>query len=165
MWGWLKPILDSVLSNVIAAVVSWVKAEEAESAKWAAESRKSMLESMREGLAKERALKEAVEASKVNAPTSASSWNARLVLLLAPFLLSGCFRFYVYTQPYRPVPPEIPRPTLAEDTDGDGVEDPLTDREKVLVDYATQLETVVEGVRSDAIDSNTRNGYSAPDHR
>ena len=77
----------------------------------------------------------------------------RLLLLLLVLPLGGCFRFYVYTEPYRPVPPEIQRPTLPDpDT-------PFSERETLLVQYATQLEAVLREVRRQAMDANTKNGF------
>ena len=151
MWGWLKPIFDSLFSSVIAAFTDWWRQEEAEAAQSKAEARQAQLESVREGLEVQATMaRKALEAGKAT-PTSGAAWNAAS-LLLACLCLQGCFRFYVYARPYQPVPPLVERPVLAD-------ESPFTEREQALASYATQLEAATAEARAWAIEQNQQQGY------
>ena len=155
MW---KSILETILSSVWTAVRGWFEAEQAESAKWAAEARKQQLDSIKEGLKLEAEWRKKVgEAGKK--PQTIADWNtlakagAATALL---FGLSGCFRFYVVARPYQPVPPEIDRPEIPADPPE------LTDREHVLMRYALQLEAGYQAVRERAIAYNEEAGLPTP---
>ena len=152
----MSVILKALFSSIVSGIMDWWNAEQAESAKWAAESRKQQLNSIKIGQEKEREYNDALSDACKNASSSGSLWNAKLITLLIvlPFL-TGCFRFYVYTEPYRPVPPKIERPTL-EDTSA------FNEREQALASYAEQLESVYNKIRSDAIAANEKNGYPTP---
>lgn len=155
MW---TTIIQAVLGTVLSAVQDWWRAEQAESAKWAAEARGMQLESIKVGQQVEQDYLKALEGAR--GATSGSMWNAKVValLLMAPVLLSmqGCFRFYVAAEPYRPVPPKIERPVLED-------ESPFSAREEKLAAYAESLAVVYRQIRRDAIEANERNGFPTPE--
>jgi len=150
VWGWLKPIFDSLFSSVITAFTSWLRQEQAEAAKAEARAREAQLNSVREGLQIQADMAKA--ALEARAPTTGAGWNERLLLLAAGLSLTGCIRFHVYTTPYAPVPPLVPAPLLTD-------ESPFNDREQALADYAVRLRAVVDAVRVYAIEQNERQGY------
>jgi len=155
MW---KSILETILGSIWTAVRGWFEAEQAESAKWAAEARKQQLDSIKEGLAIEAEWRNRVDAAGKK-PQTIADWNtlARTASATALLLsLSGCFRFYVVARPYQPVPPKIERPTIPTDPPE------LTDREHVLMRYALQLEAGYQAVREQAIKHNEEAGLPTP---
>lgn len=87
----------------------------------------------------------------------------RLLLLLPLLMFSGCFRFYVNAPNYRPIPPEIDKPSLPMDLDGDGEVDELNDREELLMQYANELSDVYNSVRADTIEHNKSAGFPVPE--
>jgi hypothetical protein len=149
MW---KEILKSVVSGLFTAIKDWYQAEQAEAAKWAAEARKQQIESLTTGREKESQWLE--QAKKSRAAVSVKAWNAGIILCCV--MLSGCIRFHVATQRYRPVPPKIERPAIPEKPAE------LTEREKVLMTYALKLEEMYRTVRQSAIESNREAGLPNP---
>ena len=145
------------------SIAGWFKQEQAASVEWAAEARKQQLESLKDGLEREKRLREEhiidVEKSK---DFTIDDWINGKTLLLLPFVLvcSGCFRFYVYTKPYQPVPPALPeRPEFVHDVDGDGVNDPVTEREMSIIRYAAIVEAAYNRLRQDIVRQNVEAGY------
>ncbi|NEN87924.1 MAG: hypothetical protein F6K48_02980 [Okeania sp. SIO3H1] len=148
MWGWLKAISEGFLN----ALVTWWKAEEGEAAKSQAKAVEKQLESVKEGMKIQAEMAEKV--LKAEAPTSGAAWNKLLLILACIPLLSGCglFRFHVYNRPYVPVPPQVEKPTL-------GDESPFNEREQVLASYAIKMREAVNAARAYAIESNSEQGY------
>lgn len=156
----MQAVLSAILQTVLRGIMDWWKGEQAEAAKWAAKTREQQLESIKTGKAKEREYVEALAEARANPAQSGAMWNKKLataaLLLMIVLPLQGCFRFYSYTVPYRPVPPKIERPVLED-------ESPFNQREQKLAAYAGQLEVAYEKVRQEAIDSNEEHGYPAPE--
>lgn len=148
----------SILKTLIEGFVSWFKQERLEADAWAAKAKEQQLESMREGVAREKQLLEslnaAVEKAKTFTPADFAAGKTLLLLLLL-FPLAGCFRFYVYSKPYQPVPPKLPPRPAYELVEGEVV----SDRETRLVQYAVTLEAAYNNVRADIIKQNTEQGY------
>jgi len=160
MWS---QFLGMLIKNVLALFQDWIKAESEESAKWAAESRKSQLESLKSGLELEKTLRKAMEARvKASEQFFADDWAAgkTLLLCLALLPLTGCFRFHIYTKPYRAIPAPLPeRPAFPADVDGDGVDDPASERELGVIRYAAIAESSYNKVRADIAKENAEAGY------
>jgi len=155
MWG---SILSAIVKGLGQVIMDWWRAEQAESAKWAAKTRERQLISIKEGKKIEQDYVNTLQKARKNPARSGALWNAKvtILLLLCPFILCGCFRFHVYAAPYRPVPPKIERPILEN-------ESPFSEREQKLVNYASELETVYSKIRQEAIESNQKNGYPSPE--
>ena len=153
MWGWLKALSEGIFNSIIGAISDWWAREEAEAAKGQAKAREKQLESVKTGLQVQAEMARKTATAVTKAPKSGAGWNAA-PLLLACLLLQGCglFRFEVYTHPYLPVPPEVDRPVLAD-------ESPFNEREKTLASYATQLGTALNEARAYAIRQNQAQGY------
>lgn len=141
-------VLQTLFKTLIDSAIAWWKAEEAEAAKWAAESRKKMIESMKEG----RSVENAWNNTPTPTVTTPRGWNT-LPLLLFVVLLAGCHRFYVYVEPYQPVPTIPERPVLAEEPE-------FSERELQLVEYSLTLEALLKEIRDWAIEKNRNNEYA-----
>lgn len=152
MWAWLKPVLDSVLSSVLAAAMQWWRQEQAEAAKSRAAARKQQLRSVKRGLEAQAAMAKKALQARRQVPASGKAWNAKAAPLIACLLLTGCARFQTFSEPLMPVPMLIDRPTFDD-------ESPFTEREQALADYAAGLESTLWAVRAYAIERNQENGY------
>lgn len=152
MWGWLKPVFDSLFASILAAITAWYRQEEAEAAKSQAMARKAQLEATKAGLEAQAAMHRAVLDARGKVPQSGAQWNRMLPLLTVLLLSAGCFRHEVFIHPVVPVPPAIERPTLADTS-------AFSPREQTLANYATGLESSLSAARAYAIEQNLTNGY------
>jgi len=162
---------EAIIKGVLGAVTSFFrdmwKEERAVADSYEARSSKEQLESIREGIQKEREIKKQVEA--VGAILSPSDWANRVILLALSLSLLGCFRFHVYHAAYRPIPPAIEAPNPPAPTEGDltkqlealrtGQEVPFSTREVSIFTYAAKLEKAYNLLRNDAIEANRESGY------
>lgn len=154
MW---QSILRTIVSSIVGVLKSWYKEEQAEAAKWAAESRKQQLESIKAGKRQEAEWKRLARTADT---ASASQWNAKAgasLILIACLFFQGCIRFHVAAHRYRSVPPAVDRPHIPEEPAQ------LTEREQTLIDYALKLEKLYAAVRQSAIESNREAGFPTPE--
>ena len=152
MWGWLKPVFDSLFTSILASITAWYRQEEAEAAKSQAMARKAQLEATKAGLEAQAAMHRAVLDARGKVPQSGAQWNSMLLLLTVLLLSTGCFRHEVFIHPLVPVPPAVERPVL-DDTSAFSL------REQTLALYATELSSSLSAARAYAIEQNLTNGY------
>jgi hypothetical protein len=154
----ISAFFTMILKVLADSFKDWFKEERVEADAWAAKAKEQQLESMRDGIEREKLLqKELVDVGEKAKTFSAADWAAGKTLLLCFLLLplAGCFRFYVYSKPYQPVPPPLPpRPayTLLP-------EEVVSDRELSVIQYAATVEKSYNTVRADIIKQNVESGY------
>lgn len=151
--SWLWSILGTFFDSLFGQVSEHIERERGQAGMINAETRAAQMKSTREGMDKERAMVRRVEQAKTAAPTTGAAFNAGALLLMlaTSVVLTGCFRFYVHTQPYQPVPPTIERPTVSDE--------PFNEREQRLVQWGVSTEAALNELRADAIINNLANGY------
>lgn len=164
MW---ESIIKGVLGSFLSFFKDIWKEERAFADSYEARSSKEQLESIREGIQKEKEI--AKEVDKVEPVLSPADWASRAILLAMLLPLLGCFRFHVFHAAYRPVPPAIGAPTIQPPTEGDLTkqmdalrseqEVPFSAREVSIFTYAAKLEKAYKLIRQDAIEANRDSGY------
>lgn len=153
----LEGILGAFFKSIISSITAWFEKEQLEEAKSLAAAREKQLESIKNGKAAEKVIKDSMKEAK-NKQISVSGWNSGLLILFLVLpLLSGCFRHYVTAPQYQVVPPAIKRPQVPSEPPE------WTDREIILKDYAVQLEAAYEKIREAAIAHNEAAGLSIPE--
>lgn len=162
---------ESIIKGILGALTSFFrdiwKEERAVADSYEARSSKEQLESIREGIQKEKQIEAEVDA--VEPILSPTDWANRLILLAILLPMIGCFRFHVYHAAYRPIPPAIEAPNPPAPTEGDltkqlealrsGTEVPFSTREVSIFTYAAKLEKAYNLLRDDAIEANRESGY------
>lgn len=151
----IKSIVSGLASAALGYVDTWLTREEKEKKDWLARSRKGKLKSNRETRKQQKRINRPERQSKPRAK-SPSAWNSSASILLALLLFAtGCSRT-VYVEGRWPVldPPE--RPVVPEEPAE------WTERERILKDYALQLESLLQRYNESAIEHNIEHGYREP---
>lgn len=165
----IKPIASALFETLVDWFKSWYEQERREAAEWSAKAREHQMDSMKEGIALERKLKE--EMVKPVEVVSLEEWNKEAkerneknrvvattlpVLLFCLFLLSGCFRFFTAAPEYKP---EIPAPPIPELSSTAPINN--SDFQKLLI-HIKKLHNVLDVYNEAARKSNIENGYTKP---
>ena len=147
--------METILKAIVGAFLNWgklwYKEEKAKADEWNAKAHAAMLESVKSA----EDMKVKIRSVEVPLVATPSAWNNNLKILpifLLSLLLTGCIVRTVYVESKFPV---IERPEWPQISEAPG----FSDRERIIIDYAIELEAKVNAYNGLAHEHNKRNGY------